>query len=119
MRAFSNRITTITIPAGNIVTTISDRDFSNEANFKTIYLYNANPKNNNSATPIAQYTITREQTATWPQAYRKAYNTDSVELPAGSATVYIKYQQSNTRTYYGSFNASTASTQKVEVTLTQ
>ena len=114
-----DRITTITIPAGNIVTTISDRDFSNEANFKTIYLYNANPKNNNSATPIAQYTITREQTATWPQAYRKAYNTDSVELPAGSATVYIKYQQSNTRTYYGSFNASTASTQKVEVTLTQ
>ena len=110
----------ITIPAGKIVTTISNRDFSNQASYQTIYLYNVSPKDNSNADPIAQYTITRVQTSTGMQTqYRKAHNTDSVELPAESTTVYIKYRQSNSRTYYGSFDATTASTNGVEVTLTQ
>lgn len=108
----------IVIPAGNLVTTL-DRDFSTTTGYTTIYLYSVNPQNNNNAEPIAEYSYTRVQTQNRPAQYREAYNTDDITLPAGVTTVYIRYRQSNTRTYYGSFNAATASNQTVNVELTR
>lgn len=105
----------ITIPAGNLVLYFNNNNF-NDNNYRVIYLYSVNPQNNNNATPIAQYTYERVQTNERPPAqYREARNPDAIELPAGTTTVYIKYQHSRNNTYYKSFNAANASTTGVRV----
>lgn len=107
----------IIIPAGNLVTILSDRDFSNQNQFKTIYLYSVNPETNTDADPIASYTIERVQTSSKPAQYREARNPDPIILPSDVTTVFIKYKQSNNKTYYGSFDAQEASQEGVEVDL--
>ena len=118
---YIEQVSSLVIPAGHLVTTLDDQNFSTTNGYNTILIYAVNPQNTANAEPIAEYSYTRVRTGGTnnnPQ-YREAHNTNAITLPSGVTTLYVFYQQSANRRYVGSFNAITASGQEVTIDFTR